>query len=399
VCISITLERPPRRALNIAALTHTLFMKRFAYGQSTLPQEYFVSRQIFDLETERIFASNWLCIGRSSQLERSGSYFVPSLIEESVIVTRDNEANVQAFYNVCRHRGTQLCIDAAGELPGKIQCPYHMWTYSFSGELIGAPNMKDVPGFDRNLYPLHKVAIKEWEGFLFINLSKDSQPFEAVFAPLFDRFYRWRLKELQIAHSITYEVNANWKLIFQNYNECYHCPTVHPLLARLTPYKSAMNYFDDGPILGGPMQIAVEGGSMTMDGRACAAVIAEEEKDVVHYYTVFPSMFLSLHPDYVLVHRLQRIRPDFTRIVCEWLFHPDEMNRDGFDPAPAVEFWDLTNKQDWNVCELSQKGVKSRAYVPGPYSNLESLLAAFDREYLRTMKCFSTTESRSSQRK
>jgi Rieske 2Fe-2S family protein len=157
------------------------------------------------------------------------------------------------------------------------------------------------------------------------------------------------------------------------------------LLARLTPYKSARNHFDEGPFLGGPMQIALEGGSMTMDGRACASALCEDEKDLVHYYTFFPSMFLSLHPDYVLVHRLEAVRPDLTRIHCEWLFHPDEISRPDFDPASAVEFWDLTNRQDWHVCELSQKGISSDAYVPGPYSNLESLLAAFDRQYLRAL--------------
>jgi glycine betaine catabolism A len=359
--------------------------KRFAQGATTLPQEYFVSNEIFERETSRIFAQSWLCIGRSIQLCDSGSFVVVDRCGESIIVTRGADGVARGFYNVCRHRGTQLCAEPAGRFDSRIQCPYHTWTYSLSGELIGAPNMKDVPGFDLTEYPLHPVATAEWEGFLFINLASDPEPFELAYAPILDRFEPWRLSELRAARTITYEVNANWKLIFQNYNECYHCPTVHPLLAKLTPYKSAMNHLEDGPFLGGPMQIAVEGGSMTMDGRACAAALSEEEQGLVHYYTFFPGMFLSLHPDYVLVHRLERVRPDLTKIHCEWLFHPDAMNRDGFDPGSAVEFWDLTNQQDWHVCELSQKGISSRAYVPGPYSNLESLLAAFDRTYLAAM--------------
>ncbi|MCI0416094.1 aromatic ring-hydroxylating dioxygenase subunit alpha [bacterium] len=359
--------------------------KRFAQGATTLPQEYFTSPEMFASESERIFARSWLCAGRSSALPQPGSFLLANLLGESIILTRDSDRTARAFYNVCRHRGTRLCTEPQGQFSGKIQCPYHTWTYSLSGELIGAPNMKDVRGFDRSAYPLHSLATAEWEGFLFINLSETPEPFEIAFAPLLERFQAWRLEDLRIAHSTTYEVNANWKLIFQNYNECYHCPTVHPLLAKLTPYKSALNHLDEGPFLGGPMQISMEGGSMTMDGHACASALCEDEKDVVHYYTLFPSMFLSLHPDYVLVHRLERIQPDLTRIQCEWLFHPDAMIRADFDPNPAIEFWDLTNKQDWNVCELSQKGIGSRAYVPGPYSNLESLLAAFDREYLRAM--------------
>ncbi len=360
--------------------------KRFAQGATTLPQEYFTSSDIFERESERIFTRSWLCAGRSTTLPQTGSYFIATVLGESIILTRDSDGNARAFYNVCRHRGTRLCTEPQGQFSGGIQCPYHTWTYSLSGELLGAPNMKDVHGFDRSAYPLHSVATAEWEGFLFINLSEAPEPFENTFAPLLKHFEAWGLKDLRIAHSTTYEVNANWKLIFQNYNECYHCPTVHPLLAKLTPYKSATNHFDEGPFLGGSMQISMEGGSMTMDGRACASALSEEEKDVVHYYTLFPSMFLSLHPDYVLVHRLERIRPDLTRIQCQWLFHPDAMTKADFDPNPAIEFWDLTNKQDWNVCELSQKGIGSRAYVPGPYSNLESLLAAFDREYLRSME-------------
>ena len=369
--------------------------KRFAQGQATLPREYFISQEIFAEETERIFSANWICAGRSAQLTQPGSYFLMQLQDESIIVTRGVTGKAQAFYNVCRHRGTQLCIESQGQFAGKIQCPYHMWTYSLCGELIGAPNMKDVHGFDRANYPLQKVSTAEWEGFLFVNLAEEPQPFEECYAPLLERFHSWQLPELRVAHAITYEVDANWKLIFQNYNECYHCPTVHPLLAKLTPYKSAMNHLDEGPFLGGPMQISVEGGSMTMDGRACASALCEDEKDLVHYYTLFPGMFLSLHPDYVLVHRLQRATPGHTRILCEWLFHPDEMKRPNFDPKPAVEFWDITNRQDWHVCELSQKGISSRGYVPGPYSNLESLLAAFDREYLQRMF---TTEPQRSQR-
>ena len=362
--------------------------KRFAQGASTLPQQYFVSSEIFEEENRRIFSESWICVGRSSDLSQAGAYFLVDRCGESIIVTRTESGEARAFYNVCRHRGTQLCTESAGNFQGRIQCPYHTWTYSLNGELLGAPNMKDVPGFDRSNFPLHSISVAEWEGFLFINLSADPEPFELAFEPLLDRFQSWRMSELRAAHSITYEVNANWKLIFQNYNECYHCPTVHPLLARLTPYKSAMNHLDEGPFLGGPMQITVEGGSMTMDGRACASALCEDEKDLVHYYTFFPGMFLSLHPDYVLVHRLERIQPDRTRIHCDWLFHPDEINRKDFDPSSAVEFWDITNKQDWHVCELSQHGISSRAYVPGPYSNLESLLAAFDREYLRKMESF-----------
>jgi Rieske 2Fe-2S family protein len=149
-----------------------------------------------------------------------------------------------------------------------------------------------------------------------------------------------------------------------------------------------MNDLEEGPFLGGPMRMALEGGSMTMSGQRCAAPLGDvcgEDLNRVYYYVLFPNFLLSLHPDYVLIHRLERLAVDKTRIICEWLFHPGAMAQPGFDPAGAIEFWNMTNLQDWHVCELSQKGVSSRAYAPGPYAELESMIAAFDRQYLRVM--------------
>ena len=131
------------------------------------------------------------------------------------------------------------------------------------------------------------------------------------------------------------------------------------------------------------MRMAESGGSMTMNGRRCAPPLGGvegENLDLVYYYTLFPNLFLSLHPDYVLVHRALPERVDRTRIICEWLFHPEAMEEPGFDASPAVEFWDMTNRQDWQLCEMSQAGISSRAYEPGPYADLESQLAAFDRD-------------------
>jgi Rieske 2Fe-2S family protein len=183
-------------------------------------------------------------------------------------------------------------------------------------------------------------------------------------------------------------VQANWKLIVQNYSECYHCPLVHPALADLSDYTSGQNDLVDGPFLGGFMDINHEGGSLTMSGQACALPIdglPVEDLDRVYYYAFFPNMLLSMHPDYVLIHHLWPQGPGRTRIVCRWLFHPTAIAHPDFNPDDAVEFWDMTNQQDWHVCELSQLGVASRAYTTSPYSNRESLLVAFDREVLKAL--------------
>ncbi|MGH9363234.1 MAG: aromatic ring-hydroxylating oxygenase subunit alpha [Thermoanaerobaculia bacterium] len=361
---------------------------RTAFGQHTLPREYFTSEEVFGLEQERIFGRHWLLAGHVSQLAGPGSYFVYGVGRESVLVVRDGEGAIRAFHNHCRHRGTRLCTEEAGTLGGAIRCSYHSWTYELDGALRAAPNMTGVAGFDRADYPLHPVALADWRGFLFLNLGPDPRPLAEALPALHGRFEHWPLPELRSAHQTAYEVAANWKLFFHNYSECMHCPTVHPHLNRLTPYRQTENDLDEGPVLGGPMWMTNREGSMTMHGERCAPPFAElsaEERGRVYYYTLFPSAFLSLHPDYVLVHRAQPLALDRTRIVCDWLFHPDAIAAPGFDPGPAIEFWDLTNRQDWELCANAYLGVASSAWEPGPYSELESQLAAFDRQYLRAL--------------
>jgi Rieske 2Fe-2S family protein len=363
--------------------------QRTAFGQHTLPREYFVSPEIFAAEHERIFGRRWLLAGHSSQLTEAGSYFTWNVGRESVLVVRDAAGAVRAFHNHCRHRGTRLCTEHAGALGTAIQCPYHAWTYGLDGALRAAPNMQGVAGFDRADYPLHAVALADWNGFLFVNLASDPEPFETALPGLQGRFAPWPLRELRSVHQTTYEVEANWKLFFHNYSECYHCPTVHPHLNKLTPYRNTENDLDEGPVLGGPMWMSNPEGSMTMHGGRCAAPFAglsPEERGRVYYYTLFPSAFLSFHPDYVLVHRAQPLGVDRTRIVCDWYFEPAAAAAPGFDPQSAIDFWDLTNRQDWELCANAYKGVTSAAWQPGPYADLESQLAAFDRQYLRSLE-------------
>jgi Rieske 2Fe-2S family protein len=368
---------------------------RTSSGQHTLSREYFASEEVFRAEGERIFSRSWLLAGHVSQLAAAGSCLLFELGNESVIVLRERSQGSQelpgqlrAFHNHCRHRGSRLCQEGTTALGPAIQCPYHAWTYGLDGALRAAPNMKEVAGFDRADYPLHPVALEIWEGFVFLNLATQPAPFATSLPGLLGRFGNWRLPELRSVHRTVYEVNANWKLFFHNYSECYHCPTVHPHLNKLTPYRNTENDLDEGPVLGGPMWMSDPEGSMTMHGGRCAAPLpglSAEERARVYYYTVFPSGFLSFHPDYVLVHRARPLALDRTRIVCEWFFHPDAIAAPGFDPQPAIDFWDLTNRQDWELCANAYRGVVANAWQPGPYSELESQLAAFDRQYLAAL--------------
>jgi Rieske 2Fe-2S family protein len=247
--------------------------------------------------------------------------------------------------------------------------------------------MEEVPGFQKSENSLRRVNLAIWEGFIFVSLAKRPAPLEEVFAPLAKKFSRWNLSNLRSARRIEYDVRANWKLIFENFSECYHCPLVHPTLSKYTPYDSAENDLCEGPILGGFMPITARK-SLTMSGNACARPVGEIEPEAharVFYYSIFPNMLLSMHPDYVMVHQVWPIAPERSLIVCDWFFHPEAFALPDFRPEDAIEFWDMTNKQDWHVCELSQQGIASRAYDPGFYSTRESIPAAWDREYLRRL--------------
>jgi glycine betaine catabolism A len=359
----------------------------FLAGAKTLPQRYFISPEIFATEQAEIFSRQWVLVGHQSQIAKAGDYFVREVAGESIIIVRDQKGEAHGFYNVCRHRGTRLCEEEAGH-SSAIQCPYHAWTYGLDGRLVGAPHMDKVQGFDKAELSLRAVELALWEGFIFVNLADAPVPLEEAFAPLAGKFDHWNLQKLRSAKRIEYNVRANWKLIFENYSECYHCPGVHPALQKLTPYDLAENDLCEGPFLGGFMPIT-KGHSLTMTGNACALPVGDikaEDHDRVFYYSIFPNMLLSMHPDYVMVHQLWPQSPERTLIHCDWFFHPEAFDRSDFQPNDAVEFWDMTNKQDWHVCELSQQGIASRAYQPGPYSPRESIPAAWDREYLRRMR-------------
>jgi Rieske 2Fe-2S family protein len=357
-------------------------------GSRTLPGNYYTSPEIFQAELEHIFFERWLVVGRAEQVPQAGDYFLVSIGLESIIVVRDRQGQVNAFYNVCRHRGVRICTQETGRFPASIQCPYHAWTYGLDGKLIGAPLMDEVLEFDKSDYPLQAVNLVEWQGFLLINLSRKPLPFEEAYAPVLEKFSDWSLPELRIVKRIDYEVKANWKLVIQNYSECYHCPLIHPELARKSPYRSGRNDLFEGPFLGGYMDLNDGIDSLTLSGRVCSLPISGVQEDDlrrVYYYALFPNTLLSLHPDYVMVHKLWPKGPAETLITCEWMFAPQAIATPGFGPDEAVDFWDMTNRQDWHVCELSQLGVASRAYTPGLYAGNESLLAAFDREVLRAL--------------
>jgi Rieske 2Fe-2S family protein len=359
--------------------------------RTNLPREYFVLQRVFDQETEYIFARNWICVGHLSEFAEAPSYKVVQIGSYNIVVTRPKGDEVYAFHNVCRHRGARLCNEPQGAIKsGSITCRYHAWTYDTQGRLIGAPNMADQEHFNREDFPLLPVAAACWNGFVMLNLKPDAANFPDDYEPLLERLANWTRVELQLIETLHYKVRCNWKLLFQNYSECYHCPTVHPMLNCLTPYRSSTNDLTSGPFLGGPMELAPGFDTVSQDGRLVSKRfpdLTEMQRSRVFYYTVFPTLFVSAHPDYIMVHLLTRRERSMTDVTCHFLVPRSDNTATNVDLSRATTLWDEINRQDWEMCELTQLGAESPAFRPGPYSTLEPMVYAFDRHYLNVMHC------------
>jgi Rieske 2Fe-2S family protein len=365
---------------------------------TTLPRHFYADPEFYRAELERFYFNRWICAGRADQIPAAGDYFVRGIGDESIIVTRDGAGTIHALFNVCRHRGTRLCEQTEGHFADRIQCPYHNWTYGLEGRLLAAPHMP--PDFSKDDYPLHRAGCDVWDGNVFIHLGRDGQDWRygqdgqdgrdrqhgrdalrAQLADLPERFAAWRMADLRLGRRIVYDVKANWKLIVLNYNECLHCPNLHPALNKLHHYLGADNVAPTARYCGGAMGFRDGVETMSMDGRrrrAWLPGLGEAQRQQVVYFAIYPNLLLSLHPDYVMTHTLWPRAHDRTEIVCEFHFHPSELARPDVQIEDAVEFWDLTNREDWWIAEQSQAGISSRVYTPGPYSEREELLWSFD---------------------
>jgi Rieske 2Fe-2S family protein len=345
----------------------------------TLPRRFYADPDFYRAELERFYFNRWICAGRADHVAKSGDYFTRTLGDDSVIVTRDGSGEIHALWNVCRHRGTRLCEQAEGHFVERIQCPYHAWTYDLAGRLLAAPHMP--PGFCKEQYPLHRAGCEVWDGNIFVNLAKNYGQLRDQLGNLPERFAAWRMADLRLGRRIVYDVKANWKLMVLNFNECLHCPNLHPALHKLHHYLGAENAAPTACYCGGAMGFRDDVETMSIDGkrrRDYLPGLSESQRQQVFYYSIYPNFLLSLHPDYVMTHTLWPRAHDRTEIICEWHFHPTELAKPHFQLDDAIEFWDRTNREDWWISEQSQAGIQSRAYEPGPYSEREELLWSFD---------------------
>jgi glycine betaine catabolism A len=364
--------------------------------EPTLPTAWYRSEEAFRTEQERIFWREWMCVGREEELPGAGAYRVLDIAGESILVVRNQEGVLRGFYNVCRHRGTRLCHSADVQAQGRpefrsgvvagrrIVCPYHHWAYDLDGRLVAAPHLSSLGAADKAQLSLHPVAVSCWGGFIFVNLTAaEARPLAAQLGPIPERVQRYPLADLRIGRTVQYQVGANWKVICENYNECYHCGPVHPELCAVVPaFREAggshLDWARGIPHRPGAYTFTTSG---TTSRRPFPGLSADEQtrhKGELAY----PNLFLSLACDHAAVFILHPRSPVRTDITCHFLFEQYELARADFDPSDAVDFWDVINQQDWRICELVQQGMQSRVHEHGYYAPMED--AALDiRRYIR----------------
>ena len=360
-------------------------VRRDYRGASLLPKRAYHDPAIFDWERANVLRRDWILAARVEDVPEPGTYMRLEVEGDPLIVVHGRDGVLRAFHNVCRHRGTAVAEDQCGKVV-RFQCPYHAWIYDLDGSLVRAKHTEDLDDFSFESYGLASVRLETWQGFVFLNLDPDAASLASQLGDLVEHFGRFDFTGLRSAKRIEYEVGANWKFIAENYSECYHCPGVHPQLNKLTPYDVGGDFDPDGAWQGGWMELAdgaetmaLDGGHGSRDGRPPMPGITPHDERCVYYYVLWPTAFLSIHPDYLLVHRLVPLSADRTLVICDWLFEAETMAAPGFDPADEVAFWDLTNRQDWHVCELQQQGTRSSSWVAGRYSNAEASVHAFDQ--------------------
>ena len=344
---------------------------------ATLGGDYYTSETVFAAEQAQIFETMWFCAARTADMPKPGQFKKIQVGRESVLIVRGRDDILRAFLNVCRHRGAQLCTEPEGQVRRNLRCPYHAWTYGLDGKLVAAPNIATLTdengvGIDRYRYGLVPVALTEWLGYAWVCLA-DEPPsfFDDVVGDVTQRLGNastidcYGIDHLQVGHRVVYDVAANWKLIVENFMECYHCASIHPELVEVLPEFSrglaAQYYVGHGAEFGSDITGFTVDGSAGFD--ALPGVTAEQDR---RYYaiTVRPTVFINLVPDHIIFHRMYPLAPDRTIVECDWLYAPDVVST-GRDVSRSVELFHRVNEQDFEACERTQPSMSSRAYRHG----------------------------------
>jgi len=347
--------------------------------QASLPGTSYTAEREFIRERETALFRDWFCVGREEALGEPGDYLAADVAGENILVVRNGDG-LAGFYNLCRHRGSRL-LPAAGSQPaegagrtgcidGTIRCPYHNWTYGLDGSLRSAPFLPDLRRY-RDRLSLHPVCVATWGGFVFVRLGPPGGPLCDQLNGTDDRLAAYPLARLRTGHRLVYRVAANWKVILENYNECYHCGPVHPELCELVPAfgrgGGGLDWDEGIPHRDGAYTFTMTGTTRRAPFPGLPAGARNRHLGEL----VLPNLMLSLSADHVAAFTVWPHDAGHTTVVCDFLFHPDEMAHADFDPSDAVEFWDLVNRQDWAICEQVQDGMRSRMFTSGYLAPME----------------------------
>jgi Rieske 2Fe-2S family protein len=331
-------------------------------------------------ELERIWYRHWIYACRASELATPRSFRTLTVGDQSILLVRGEDGAARAFHNTCRHRGAALCKEPEGRFPSVgIVCPYHAWRYSLKGELLQTTSKVHGEGFELSDFPLYGLPVTEWNGFLFTALTTTPPPLRASFDLPLERFDDWRVQDLVVGHRLSKTIRCNWKVFWENYNECLHCPGVHPRLAQLVPiFGRALlerrddpawqdHAHDDDPRYGGGLRSGAE--SWSMDGKPAGVpfpAVTEADRKAGHLYmTSVPSVFIVAHVDYVRVVRLLPLAPELTAMSIEFLFLPQTLSDARYNIMNAVEFTDIVMSEDAAICELNQQGLHALPHAAG----------------------------------
>ncbi len=348
------------------------------FGESTmLPPGAYTDPAVLAWERRHFVAGSWACVGRIEDVayDDSGRALsqralmvgdIPVLLTLSGSAGAGMAAAVHAFANTCRHRGHELLPEGGMTDARAVTCPYHAWSYGLDGAVIATPDFSEVSTFDRSQYGLVPLPVELWHGWVFVNATGDAAPFAEHIGVLDRLVAPYAPERLVRRDRHSYEIAANWKLVVENYHECYHCPLIHPELCQVSPPTSGENYDLPGAWVGGSMELDAKAVTMSLSGASDGIPIQGVHPRMVEYLGLFPNLLISLHPDYMMTHRMVPLAPDRTWIECSWYFVSDDV-----DPAYAVDFWDLTNRQDWGACESVQRGLTSPHFKPGPFAPSE----------------------------
>lgn len=338
----------------------------------TLDPAAYLSDEVWRRERDRIWFGDWVLVGRHDEFSDPGDRLLVDVAGESIVVVRDEHGVVHAHANVCRHRGAQLVAGdepRCGAVGSALRCPYHSWTYAHDGRFLRAPFL-DATTMTDDL-DLRSLHVDSWGGFVFVHAGTPTTSVVEQLGPIAARTRRYPLADLRIGAALTYEVAANWKVIAENYNECYHCGPVHPELCELVPtfrqVTGPLDWPDGIPHREGAWTFTSSGTS----SRAPFPGLDEAERTRHKGELIYPNLLLSLAAEHVAAFRLEPHGPGSTTVVCDLLFHPDALDDDAFDPSDVVEFWDVVNRQDWRICESVQRGMGSRWWAGGWFAPME----------------------------